>query len=77
MEDKPTRSTENSSTSNAEQIRSPAYSLAALDQDFLLGDSMRGMRFMLEYAKAEEYLRSWGALHHRRLWFCAGARGRT
>ena len=60
MEDKPTRSTENSSTSNAEQIRSPAYSLAALDQDFLLGDSMRGMRFMLEYAKAEEYLRSWG-----------------
>ena len=31
--------------------------LAALDQDFILGDSMRGARFMMEYAKAEEYLR--------------------
>ena len=38
----------------------PAYRLAALDQDFLLGDSMRGVRFMLEYAKAEEHLRNWG-----------------
>jgi hypothetical protein len=34
--------------------------LPALDQDFLLGDSMRGVRFMLEYAKAEEILRHWG-----------------
>lgn len=42
------------------QIASPSYRLAALDQDFLLGDSMRGVRFMLEYAKAEEALRSWG-----------------
>ena len=33
---------------------------AALDQEFLLGDSMRGVRFMLEYAKAEEALRAWG-----------------
>jgi uncharacterized protein (TIGR00730 family) len=31
-----------------------------MDQDFLLGDSMRGVRFMLEYAKAEESLRTWG-----------------
>jgi len=34
-----------------------AYRLAALDQDFILGDSMRGARFMMEYAKAEEHLR--------------------
>ncbi|MFN3313663.1 MAG: TIGR00730 family Rossman fold protein [Hyphomonas sp.] len=34
-----------------------AYQLAALDQDFILGDSMRGARFMMEYAKAEEHLR--------------------
>ncbi|MFO1188366.1 MAG: LOG family protein [Alphaproteobacteria bacterium] len=40
--------------------RSAAYRLAALDQDFLLGDSMRGVRFLLEYAKAEEHLRAWG-----------------
>ncbi|MEJ1962409.1 MAG: LOG family protein [Gammaproteobacteria bacterium] len=45
--------------SNTAQLASPAYRLAALDQDFLLGDSMRGMRFMLEYAKAEEALRRW------------------
>ncbi|WP_299563727.1 TIGR00730 family Rossman fold protein [Enterovirga sp.] len=37
-----------------------AYRLAAQDEEFLLGDSMRGVRFLLEYAKAEERLRSWG-----------------
>ena len=37
----------------------PTYRLPALDQDFLLGDSMRGVRFLLEYAKAEEALRDW------------------
>jgi uncharacterized protein (TIGR00730 family) len=42
------------------QLASPAYRLASLDQDFLLGDSMRGVRFMLEYEKAEEVLRAWG-----------------
>jgi uncharacterized protein (TIGR00730 family) len=30
-----------------------------LDPDFLLGDSMRGVRLQLEYEKAEEILRSW------------------
>lgn len=40
-------------------LKSPSYRLAALDQDFLLGDSMRGVRFQLEYAKAEEALRAW------------------
>jgi len=45
--------------SNEAQMQSAAYRLAALDQDFLLGDSMRGVRFLLEYAKAEEALRRW------------------
>jgi uncharacterized protein (TIGR00730 family) len=45
---------------NEAQIASPSYRLAALDEDFLLGDSMRGVRFLLEYAKAEEALRAWG-----------------
>lgn len=45
---------------NAAQMASPSYRLAALDQDFLLGDSMRGARFLMEYAKAEEALRAWG-----------------
>jgi uncharacterized protein (TIGR00730 family) len=42
------------------QMRSPSYRLAALDQDFLLGDSMRGVRFLLEFAKADEILRAAG-----------------
>jgi len=36
-----------------EQINSPTYRLAALDQDFLLSEEMRGVRFLLEYSKAE------------------------
>jgi len=36
---------------------SPSYRLPALDSEFLLSDSMRGVRFLLEYAKAEERLR--------------------
>ena len=42
------------------QTQSPSYRLPALDQDFILRDSMRGVRFLLEYAKAEEELRAWG-----------------
>ncbi|MEN3953390.1 TIGR00730 family Rossman fold protein [Iodidimonas sp. SYSU 1G8] len=49
----------NPATQNQAQIASPSYRLPALDQDFLLGDSMRGVRFMLEYAKAEQILRQW------------------
>src|SRR5215207_11088263 len=45
---------------NGAQLRSASYRLPALDQAFLLGDSMRGVRFLLEYGKAEEALRSWG-----------------
>jgi uncharacterized protein (TIGR00730 family) len=41
------------------RLDSPSFRLAALDQDFLLSDSMRGVRFLLEYAKAEQALRAW------------------
>ena len=49
-------------TDNDRQRQSASYRLAALDQDFILGDSMRGTRFLLEYAKAEELLRKWGVV---------------
>ncbi|MDB5642399.1 MAG: hypothetical protein JWN07_1716 [Hyphomicrobiales bacterium] len=42
------------------QLASPSYRLAALDQDFLLADAQRGLRFLLEYEKAEQALRAWG-----------------
>jgi uncharacterized protein (TIGR00730 family) len=45
---------------NVTQLASPSYRLAALDPDFVLGDSMRGVRFLMEYAKCEEALRAWG-----------------
>lgn len=45
---------------NSAQMASASYRLPALDTEFLLGDSMRGVRFMLEFAKAEEALRAWG-----------------
>jgi hypothetical protein len=44
--------------SNQAQIESPAYRLPALDPDFILGDSTRGVRFLLEYQKAEDALRA-------------------
>jgi uncharacterized protein (TIGR00730 family) len=44
---------------NQAQINSPSFRLPAFDQEFLLGDSMRGVRFLLEYAKAEQVLRQW------------------
>ncbi|MBN8606311.1 MAG: TIGR00730 family Rossman fold protein [Caulobacterales bacterium] len=43
---------------NAAQMASPTFRLAALDQDFLLGESMRGVRFLLEYEKAEQALKA-------------------
>jgi len=42
---------------NAEQMASPSFQLAVLDQDFLMSDPMRGVRFLLEYSKAELLLR--------------------
>ena len=47
-------------TDNHDQKSSPSYRLAALDPDFILGDSTRGARFMLEYQKAEDHLRARG-----------------
>jgi len=49
--------TSDDTPSNAAQKASPSYRLAALDQDFLLGESMRGARFMLEYEKADQVLK--------------------
>ena len=45
---------------NHAQRDSKAYILPALDDEYILGDSMRGVRFLLEYSKAEERLRAWG-----------------
>ena len=42
------------------QFLSPTYRLASTDQDFIMGDSMRGVRFLMEFAKADEGLRNWG-----------------
>ena len=42
------------------QRNAAAYRLAALDAEFIRGDSMRGVHLLLEYSKAEERLRSWG-----------------
>ena len=47
---------------NTPQKTSPSYRLAARDEDFILGDSTRGVRFMLEYQKAEDNLRTRGIL---------------
>lgn len=46
--------------SNASLLASPSYRLAALDQDFLLSREMRGVRFQLEYSKADLALQAWG-----------------
>src|SRR3954463_12725278 len=48
------------SSPDAAQRASPSFRLPELDPDLLRGDSMRGVRFLLEYAKAEEQLRAWG-----------------
>jgi len=45
---------------NLDQLNSPSYRLAALDQEFLLSEDMRGVRFLLEYSKAELALKA----HH-------------
>lgn len=45
---------------NAAQLVSGAYRLPAADEAFLFGDSMRGVRFLMEFSKADEILRAWG-----------------
>jgi len=51
---------ENNNKANADQLESHAYRLAALDPDFLLAEEQRGIRFLLEYEKAEQALKAWG-----------------
>jgi uncharacterized protein (TIGR00730 family) len=41
------------------QKTSSAYRLPASDLDFMSGDSMQGVRYLLAFAKAEEQLRRW------------------
>jgi uncharacterized protein (TIGR00730 family) len=45
---------------SAAQAASPTYRLASADPDFIMGPSMRGVRFLMEFAKPDEALRSWG-----------------
>ncbi|MFC3078094.1 TIGR00730 family Rossman fold protein [Phenylobacterium terrae] len=45
---------------NEAQMASPSYRLPTLDTEFLLSEEMRGVRFMLEFAKADQVLRAWG-----------------
>jgi uncharacterized protein (TIGR00730 family) len=45
---------------NAAQLASPSYRLALEDPDFLGGESMRAVRFQLEFSKVDEALKAWG-----------------
>ncbi|MFT4101327.1 MAG: TIGR00730 family Rossman fold protein [Burkholderiaceae bacterium] len=45
---------------NTRQLAAASYRLAAVDQDFMLADAQRGLRFMLEYEKAEQAMRARG-----------------
>src|SRR5262249_2238028 len=45
---------------NERQRRSRSYLLPIEDSEFLLSDELRGIRFALEYSKAEMLLRQWG-----------------
>jgi uncharacterized protein (TIGR00730 family) len=42
------------------QLASHSYSLPIEDQEFLLRDELRGIRFALEYSKTDLLLRDWG-----------------
>jgi uncharacterized protein (TIGR00730 family) len=54
------KTTVSNAPSNKSQMEAAAFRLPALDPEFVLGDSTRGVRFQLEYQKAEEHLRAWG-----------------
>ncbi len=45
--------------SNAAQVTSEAFILPALDQQFMLSEPLRGVRFQLEYEKAQQALRAY------------------
>ena len=46
--------------SNAAQLGSPSYRLAILDPDFLVSEAMRGVRFQVEFEKADRVMAAWG-----------------
>lgn len=48
--------------SNIPQMESPSYRIAEYDDAFLAGESMRGVRLMLEHTKTDEILRRWRIL---------------
>ncbi len=58
---------EDSSRSNQAQRRSKSYQLAELDRDFVLGDSMRGVRLSLSMpktaARVSALIRTFGHAH--------------
>jgi len=45
---------------NSAQMQSRSYVLPVQDQDFLMCDEMRSLRFALEFSKADLLLREWG-----------------
>lgn len=45
---------------NERQLESSSYIPAELDTEFILGETMRGIRLHMEFAKVEERLRNWG-----------------
>ena len=45
---------------NGAQKSSRSYLVPVFDTEFLLRDELRGVRFALEYEKAELVLRDWG-----------------
>lgn len=45
---------------NGPNLTSPSYRFAWKDDDFLTGESTRGLRFQLEFVKVDEALRAWG-----------------
>ena len=48
-------------TDNSRQIQSPSFILPVEDKEFLLKrEELRGLRFSIEYAKADLILRDWG-----------------
>ncbi|MEN3930509.1 TIGR00730 family Rossman fold protein [Microvirga sp. W0021] len=55
-----TDKTKDTGITNSAQMLSHSYELPSLDPEFILSDEMRGVRFLLEYSKAELTLRRWG-----------------
>jgi uncharacterized protein (TIGR00730 family) len=58
----------------AAQLASPSYRLAALDQDFMLAEPQRGVRFLLEFEKVDQALEA--AKVHSTIVVFGGARVR-